>query len=171
MSRSMNDRGSVPRLRLPHRVPDLGAAVGAFIDEVDLRHAPMWLDVPNKHGQHSDAAGADNRSRLIVLVMHVGWHIGSPSRRKQRISTPAKPSHVRHVSVINSCEQTRNSGALSFTCGIPVTFTHAAGHAKASSQAPWPWEAMPFSLVLSRSCFLVGPARVRFRPLNALPSS
>src|SRR6266849_2777969 len=115
LSRSMNDRGSVPRLRLPHGVPDLGAAVGAFINEVDLRHAPMRLDVPNKHGQHSNAAGTDDRSRLsvLVLVTHVGWHIGSPSKRKQRISTRTKPIHVRDMSVINSCEQTRNGGVLS----------------------------------------------------------
>src|SRR5882724_3172832 len=105
----------------------------------------MRLDVPNKHGQHSDAAGTDDRSRLsvLVLVMHVGWHIGSPSKRKLRISTRTKPSHVRDMSVINSCEQTRNGGGFVLTCGIPVTCTHASGHSKASLRGLG--KAKPFS--------------------------
>ena len=37
--------------RLGNGLPDFGAAVGALIDEVDFRHAPMRLDVSDIHGQ------------------------------------------------------------------------------------------------------------------------
>jgi hypothetical protein len=36
---------------LCYRLPDFGAAIGALIDEVDLRHAPMRFDVPDIHGE------------------------------------------------------------------------------------------------------------------------
>jgi hypothetical protein len=32
-----------------HGLSDFGAAVGALIDEVDLRHAPMRLNVSDVH--------------------------------------------------------------------------------------------------------------------------
>jgi hypothetical protein len=41
----------MPSFRLGDRVPDLGATVGALIDEVDLRQAPMGLDVSDIHRQ------------------------------------------------------------------------------------------------------------------------
>jgi len=36
-------------LRLCYRLPDFRTAIGALIDEVDLRHAPMRLDISNVH--------------------------------------------------------------------------------------------------------------------------
>lgn len=32
-------------------LPDFSAAVGALVDEIDLRHAPMGLDLPHEHRQ------------------------------------------------------------------------------------------------------------------------
>jgi hypothetical protein len=71
----------MPSFRLGDGVPDLGTAVGALIDEVDLRHAPMGLDVSNVHRQESYAARADDRSGLNFVMLDVGWHDGSPSRQ------------------------------------------------------------------------------------------
>jgi hypothetical protein len=65
---------------LGYGLPDFAAAVGALIDEVDLCHAPMRLDVSDKHWQKSQAAGAENRSVLSCAVLDVGWHFGSPHR-------------------------------------------------------------------------------------------
>jgi hypothetical protein len=75
-------------LRLGHGLSDFGAAVGTLEDEVDFRHAPMRLDLPDIHGEVSNAAGADDRSGLDVVVLDVGWHEGSPLRRKHGKSRP-----------------------------------------------------------------------------------
>src|SRR5260370_14527481 len=73
---------SMPEFRLRHRLPDFGAAIRALIDEVDLRHTPMRLDVSHIHRQQSKAAGAEHRSALDFVMLDVGWHVGSPSKRK-----------------------------------------------------------------------------------------
>jgi hypothetical protein len=75
---------------LGYSLPDLATAVGALIDEVDLRHAPMGLDVSDEHRQKSQAAGAENRSVLNSVVLDIGWHVGSPSPRRAVISTPSQ---------------------------------------------------------------------------------
>ena len=68
----------MPQLRLHDGLANFGAAVGAFISEVDLRHALMRLDVPHKHFE-PHTARADDKARLdIVVMMDVGWHVGSP---------------------------------------------------------------------------------------------
>jgi hypothetical protein len=64
----------MPSFRLGDGVPDLGTAVGAFIDEIDLRQPPMGFDVSNVHGQQSDAARADDRSGLDFMMLDIGWH-------------------------------------------------------------------------------------------------
>jgi hypothetical protein len=70
----------VSQLRLDHGLAKLGATIGAFIGELDLRHAPMRLDVPNKH-RKPDAARANDEGRLDVIVMvDIGWHRYSPQR-------------------------------------------------------------------------------------------
>ena len=74
--------------RLGYGLSDFAAAVGALIDEVDLGHAPMGLDISDEHRQKSQAAGAENRSALSCMVLNVGWHIGSPSPRSAVISAP-----------------------------------------------------------------------------------
>ena len=66
------------QLRLHDRLPNFGAAVGAFIGEIDLRHAPVRLDVPYKH-RKPDAARTNDEGRLDVIVMvNIGWHVGTP---------------------------------------------------------------------------------------------
>jgi hypothetical protein len=60
---------------LADRLPDFGAAIGALIDELDLRHAPMGLYVPDIHRQKSHASRAEDRSSFVAFVMlNVGWH-------------------------------------------------------------------------------------------------
>ena len=50
----MSARGRLmPPFGLGHGLPDFGAAVGALIDEVDLRHAPMRLDVAHIHRKYA----------------------------------------------------------------------------------------------------------------------
>src|SRR5580700_4019967 len=66
--------------RLSHGLPDFSAAIGALIDEVDLGHAPVRLDVAHIHGQHPHAAWTDDGSHLEFVMVDKGWHIGSPSQ-------------------------------------------------------------------------------------------
>jgi hypothetical protein len=70
---------SVSVFRLAYSQSDFAAAVGALIDELDLRHAPMRLDVSHMHRQQSHATGAKNRDVLYFVVLDVGWHVGSLS--------------------------------------------------------------------------------------------
>jgi len=70
--------GLVLQLRLGHRLPDFRAAVGAFIGEVDLRHAPMRFDIPHIH-RKPDAAWTNDKGWLDVVVMvDIGWHVDTP---------------------------------------------------------------------------------------------
>ena len=107
---------------LCYSLPDLGAAVGALIDEVDLRHAPMGLDVSHVHREQSYATGADHRSCLNFVVLDVGWHVGSPSQRKHgklqpRVNLP-RMTDADHQLLRTYKEQPHNLGL----CGFPVTF-------------------------------------------------
>jgi hypothetical protein len=69
----------VPLQRPAHGLPDLGATIGTLENEVDLRNIPMRLDVSDIHRQQSKAAGTDNRRHFDdMLMLNVGWHIGSP---------------------------------------------------------------------------------------------
>src|SRR5882724_535194 len=73
-----------------YSLPDFAAAVGALIDEVDLCHAPMGLDLSDEHRQKSQAGGAENCSVLSRVALDVGWHIGSPSPRCAAITAPTQ---------------------------------------------------------------------------------
>src|SRR5882724_13440967 len=74
----------MPQLRLHHGLANLGAAVGAFIGEVDLRHAPMRLDVAHEH-RKSDAARTNDEGWLcVIVIMDIGWHVGSPQEKLPR---------------------------------------------------------------------------------------
>lgn len=79
-----SDFALVPLLRPCDGLPDFGAAFGALIDEVDARHAPMGLDLPDKHRQQSYAAGADDWSFVDFVMLDIGWHVGSPSTAEAR---------------------------------------------------------------------------------------
>src|SRR5450631_3636854 len=106
----------MPRLRSCYGLPHFGAAIGALIDKVDFRHAPVRLDVPHIHGQQADAAGAEDRGSLtFVVVLDVGWHVGSPSRRKHGKFQPRSTYRVRTTPIINSFERTRNETTI-FAC-------------------------------------------------------
>src|SRR5437899_1447065 len=73
----------VPQFRLHDGLANLGAAVGAFIGEVDLRHAPMRLDVAHIHLK-SDAARTNDEGWLcVIVIMDIGWHVGSPQEDTQ----------------------------------------------------------------------------------------
>src|SRR3954468_15511892 len=75
-------RNLMPQLGLDHGLPDFRAAVGAFIGEVDLRHAPMRFDVLDEH-RKADAARTNDEGRLdVIVMMNIGWHVGSPLRKK-----------------------------------------------------------------------------------------
>jgi hypothetical protein len=73
----------MPPFWLCHSLPDFGAALGALIDEVDLRHAPMGFDISDIHREHSNAAGTDDYSFLDFVMLDVGWHVGSPSSQRK----------------------------------------------------------------------------------------
>jgi hypothetical protein len=103
-------------LRLRYRLADFGAAVGALIDEVDPGHAPMGFDLPDVHREQSHAAGAENRGRLNFAVLDIGWHVGSPSQRKQRKPQPrANLIAYDGRPIINSFERIKNNHTL-FVC-------------------------------------------------------
>ena len=112
----------VPSLWLYDGVPDLGAAVGALVDEVDLRHAPVGFDVPDEHGKQSDASGADDRSCLDFVMVHVGWHV---SPLLQRESQPA-PIYLRMADAHHQLFRTYEERTyIVRACCIPVTFQSA----------------------------------------------
>ena len=76
----------VPTLRPGHGLPDFGTAIRALEHDIDLRHAPIGRNVANDHRQNSDAAGADYRDGLglDLVMMHIGWHVGSPLHMEAR---------------------------------------------------------------------------------------
>jgi hypothetical protein len=98
--------------RLGHGLPDFGAAVGAFIDEVDCRHAPVGLDLSDEHRHESNAAGADDWRSLNFVMLDVGWHVGSPSSGSTEISTPSQFTRAGSMRMINSCERKWNSRTI-----------------------------------------------------------
>jgi hypothetical protein len=112
-----------------YSLPYFAAAVGALIDEVDLCHAPMGLDVSDKHRQKSQAAGAENRSVLSCVVLDVSWHVGSPTPRSAVISAQSQLTAHEGCPIINSCEHIENNCAIFAMCGFPVTSGAGAGPA------------------------------------------
>ena len=62
-----------------HPLPHRRTAVGAFIGEVDLRRAPMWCGLLEVHRQVL-TAWADHEGWFGVVMVDVGWHVGSPQR-------------------------------------------------------------------------------------------
>jgi hypothetical protein len=109
--------------RLGHGLPDFGAALGTLVDEVDLRHTPMRLDVSHIHRNQSNAAGADNRKRLDEFVMlDIGWHVAL----LRKLSTPDQAyryeSNALHQLWRTFEEQPHYPGA----CDIPVTYLFPA---------------------------------------------
>ena len=106
---------------LGYSLPDFAAAVGALIDEVDLCHAPMGLDVSDEHRQKSQAAGAENRSVLSCVVLDIGWHVRVSLTAKRGNFSPGLAYRPRRMAIINSCEHIENDCAIFAMCGFPVT--------------------------------------------------
>jgi hypothetical protein len=80
---------------LGHGLSDFGAAIGALIDEIDLRHTPMRLNISNVHREQAYAAWADYRDCLNFVVMDVGWHVGSPAEALT-VSPQPENQHTAH---------------------------------------------------------------------------
>jgi hypothetical protein len=79
-ARTTNAVNLVQQFWFGHRLPDLRAAVGAFIGEVDRRRAPMWCDVLDVHRQ-ARTAWAGHEGWFGIVMVDIGWHVGSPTRR------------------------------------------------------------------------------------------
>ena len=104
----------MPLFRSCDGLPDLGAAVRALIDEVDLRHAPMGLDFPDIHGKQSHTAGADDGSVLALVMLNEGWHVGSPLAADAAVNLNPEPAYRgRRQRLINSFERNENRRILS----------------------------------------------------------
>src|SRR3954468_16273564 len=104
----------MPPLRPSDGLPDLGAAIRALIDEVDLRHAPMGFDFPDIHRKQSHTAGADDRSVLALVMLNVGWHVGSPLAADAAANLNPEPAYRgRRQRLINSFERNENRRILS----------------------------------------------------------
>ena len=86
----------MPHFRLHHGPANLGAAVGAFISEIDLRHAPMRLDVAHIH-RNSDAARTKDEGGFNIVMMDIGWHVGSPQEDTQESISPVVPDPKRSI--------------------------------------------------------------------------
>src|SRR6185295_15919183 len=87
-------RDLVQQFWLGHRLPDLRAAVGAFIGEVDLRHDPMRYDVLDIHRQ-SRTAWADNE---VVRHRDGGYRLACrlPNKAFSCRPRPRSPMVIRN---------------------------------------------------------------------------
>jgi hypothetical protein len=97
-TRTGERQNPVRRFRLGHRVPDLRAAVGAFIGEVDLRHAPMRCDVLDVHRQ-AYTAWADHEGWFGVVMTDIGWHV-APQQGIQSVVPDPKPAYASAAAII-----------------------------------------------------------------------
>jgi hypothetical protein len=85
-------------LRRPDGLPDFGAAVRALINKIDAGHIPVRLDFPDVHWLESYTAGADhwgNVGFVLLAMLNVGWHFGSPSHAKHVNLNPRQFTSVR----------------------------------------------------------------------------
>jgi hypothetical protein len=119
----------MPRFRLHNGLADFRAAVGAFISEVDLRHAPMRLDVAHIH-RNSDAAWTQDEGGFNIVMMDIGWHVGSPQEDTQESihqwSLTRSEAYASGVqAIMNSREHTKNVHTI-LTC---VAYLHSREHA------------------------------------------
>src|SRR4029077_2258807 len=80
-------RNLVQQFRLGHRLSDFRATVRAFIDEVDRRHAPVRCYVLDVHRQ-AHTARADHEGWFGVVMVDIGWHVGSPTRHSTLVPDP-----------------------------------------------------------------------------------
>jgi hypothetical protein len=98
--------------RLRDGLPDFGAAIGTLIDEVDLRHAPMGLDVSHMHGEKAYTAGTEDRGCPDLVVLDVSGHVGSPSSGSTVSFSPKLTYRLGRMPMITFCERTRNNRTI-----------------------------------------------------------
>ena len=79
----------VQQIRLDHGLSHFLAAVGAFIGEVDLRHAPMRCDVLDVHRQ-ARTAWADHEGWFGVVMVDIGRGIVSAPQQGIQLSSPTR---------------------------------------------------------------------------------
>jgi hypothetical protein len=98
------------------RVPDLRAAVGALIDEVDLRHAPMRCNVLDVH-RRTYTAWAGHEGWFGVVMADIGWQ-RRLSNKAFRLSSPTTEPAYFSTAAINVFfgEHRRNGRALPGVC-------------------------------------------------------
>src|ERR1700682_6742040 len=106
--------GLVPQLRLGHRLPDFGAAVGAFVGKVDLRHAPVRFNVLDVQRKAYAARTYDEGRLGVFMIVNIGWHVSTP-RGSIYLSpltrTPAyAPSCDRDHELLRTQERPHNPG-------------------------------------------------------------
>src|SRR5205814_5063881 len=95
----------------------------------------MWLDLAHIHWQEPHACRANHRRDFDILMMlYISWHLGSPS---QATTKPrAKATAGRPKVVINSFEQRRNGGCLSFAVTFLLRFLYCNGRTKCLFHQP-----------------------------------
>jgi hypothetical protein len=95
---------------------DFSTAVRTLINKIDPGHVPVRLDFPDIHRQESDATRANHRCDLgfvLLAMLNVGWHFGSPFTRKHVNLNPAPPIYQRFVqAIMNSLERIKNVSLL-----------------------------------------------------------
>jgi hypothetical protein len=103
-------RNLVQQFRLGHRLPDLRAAVGAFIGEVDFRHGQVRSNVLDVHRQ-AYAARADHEGRFGIVMMDIGWHVGSPQESIEAFTgaldpgASIRPRHCHNYDFLRTQEE------------------------------------------------------------------
>ena len=113
-----------------HRLPHLRAALGAFIGKVDLRRAPMWCGLLEVHRQVL-TAWADHEGWFGVVMVDVGWHVGSPTM--DSASSPTrKPAYASAAATIMTSSERRGNDRAFPACvtnlQIIATTHHRRGH-------------------------------------------
>ena len=90
-----------------HPLPHRRTAVGAFIGEVDLRRAPLWCGVLEVHRQVL-TAWADHEGWFGVVMVDIGWHVGSPTRQSAIVPDPKAGYASAAATIMISCEHREN---------------------------------------------------------------
>src|SRR2546430_2784232 len=84
----------VRQLRLDDGLPDLRATIEALIGEVELRQAPVRFNVPQIH-RNPNAAWTNDEGRFDVIMMaHIGWHVGSSQRKHSPVTRRPEHQHT-----------------------------------------------------------------------------
>ena len=125
----------MPHFPLHDGSANFGAAVRAFISEVDLRHAPVRLDVAQIHSQ-SDAARTKDEGRFdIVVMMDIGWHVGSPQEDIQESihqwSLTRRKTYASAAKTIMNSREHRQNVPKILAC---VAYLHDLGTAPTTRQ-------------------------------------